>query len=120
MTTNVSFPLDRPCAAGEHRVAAGFIRSGDGSVLLARRAITKRTAPGQLHLPGGHVDVGELPADALTREIREEFGVEIEVGPVLDFFAYGSSEWLTLGVVFEATLVGPKDALAAPKNNGHS
>ena len=111
VTTGNGFPLDRPCLPGEQRVAAGFIRSTDGYVLFARRAFSKRTAPGLIHLPGGHVEVGEFPADALVREIHEEFGVQILVGQMLDFFAYGSSEWRTLGVVFEATLIGARGAL---------
>lgn len=111
LTSDHFFPLDRPCLLGEQRVAAGFIRSSDGYVLLARRALSKRTAPGLLHLPGGHIEVGELPADALVREINEEFGVQISVGQILDFFAYGSSEWRTLGVVFEGTLIGSREAL---------
>jgi 8-oxo-dGTP diphosphatase len=106
-----AFSLDSPCLPGEQRVAAGFIRSSDGYILFARRALSKKTAPGLLHLPGGHMEIGELPSDALVREIHEEFGVHISVGRMLDFFAYGSSEWRTLGVVYEAALIGSRDNL---------
>ena len=44
----------------------------------------RRTEPPELaggwELPGGKVEPGELPRDALQREIREELGVEIELG----------------------------------------
>jgi mutator protein MutT len=60
-------------------VVAAVIRSDDGCILLARRN------PGGPHgglweFPGGKVEAGECLPDALNREIREELGVEIEVG----------------------------------------
>src|SRR5262245_15050724 len=67
-------------------VAAVMIR--DGRVLLAKRAATKRIAPGKYHLPGGHVEHGEHPAAALAREMAEEFGVRVDVGEPVHAFAY--------------------------------
>ncbi|GAT69414.1 NUDIX hydrolase [Planomonospora sphaerica] len=41
---------------------------------------------GRWMLPGGAVDPGEGPADALVREMREELGVEVEPTAVLGVF----------------------------------
>lgn len=49
------------------------------TLLAARRTEPKHTA-GLWEFPGGKVEAGEEPVDALRREIREELGVEIEVG----------------------------------------
>ena len=38
--------------------------------------------------PGGKVEEGESPEDALRREIREELEVEINVGELLDMIEY--------------------------------
>lgn len=48
----------------------------DGKVLLSRRANTS-WLNGHLCLPGGHVEEGETPQQALIREIKEELGVTV-------------------------------------------
>lgn len=64
-----------------HVVAAIFVR--DGRVLAARRAKHKAAA-GFWEFPGGKVESGEDAREALIREIREELGVTIEVGRLVD------------------------------------
>lgn len=51
-------------------------------VLLVRRA--KPPLVGEWSLPGGAVELGETLAEALVREIAEETGVQVRVGPLLD------------------------------------
>ncbi len=57
----------------------------DGSrVVLVRR----RSAPlaGEWSLPGGAVETGETLGACVAREMLEETGLEVEVGPVIDLF----------------------------------
>ena len=55
-----------------------------GRLFLARRGSQAKNERGLWEFPGGAVERGERLADALRREIREEYGVEIEVGELLD------------------------------------
>ena len=80
-------------------VVAVFLEK-DGKVLLARRAITKAIAPGLLHLPGGHVEVGETFRIALTREFQEEFRLPVQVGTLVHSFNYVRGDVMTNGFVF--------------------
>jgi 8-oxo-dGTP diphosphatase len=57
-------------------VSAVALFDADGRVLLTQRPIGKSMA-GLWEFPGGKVEAGELPEAALTREIREELGVDI-------------------------------------------
>ena len=60
-------------------VVAGVIRDARGRILLARRTIGRDLA-GLWEFPGGKVEPGESPEDALVRELREELGIEASVG----------------------------------------
>ncbi|EON22271.1 NUDIX hydrolase [Nocardioides sp. CF8] len=55
-----------------------------GSAVLLTRLSGRAHHTGFWTLPGGGVDHGERPADALAREVAEECGVDCEVGPLLD------------------------------------
>lgn len=59
-----------------HIVAvAGVVVNGDGKLLLVRNSYR-----GAWEYPGGQVEAGENLTEALQREIREESGIEINVG----------------------------------------
>ncbi len=56
-------------------VSAVALIDTDGRVLLARRPEGKSMA-GLWEFPGGKVEPGESPEEALIRELREELGIE--------------------------------------------
>lgn len=62
-------------------VGVGGVIFDGASVLLAKRG--QEPAKGTWSLPGGAVELGEKVLDALKREIREEVGIQIEVGGLI-------------------------------------
>lgn len=60
------------------------IVDGDGRLLLALRGPKARNQPGRWEFPGGAVEFNEQHRVALRREIKEELGIEIEVGDLID------------------------------------
>ncbi len=83
-------------------VAAGVVIEG-GKVLLSRRKSGTHLA-GAWEFPGGKVEVGEDPKDALTRELREELGIDAEAGSILNvtFHRYVEAGKAVLLLFYEA------------------
>ncbi len=64
-------------------VVCGVIEDRDGRFLACLRPQGKHLG-GLWEFPGGKVDPGESPQEALARELREELSIEVCVGPALD------------------------------------
>jgi len=78
-----------------------------GRVLLARH----RFGAPQWRFLGGFLGRRERVEDALAREIREETGLSIEVGPVLEVVT--GFRWARVELVFAFRVIGGAEALTA-------
>lgn len=63
-------------------VVCGVIRNDSGEILACQRPQGKHLA-GLWEFPGGKVDPGESPEEALIRELQEELCVTVSVGESL-------------------------------------
>ena len=91
-------------------VVAGMIVR-DGKILIAQRPAGKARA-GQWEFPGGKTEAGEAPEAALAREIREELGVGVAVGPVWEVLRHDYPD-LSVTVHFFPCRLDPPDARVA-------
>jgi len=74
-------------------VAAIALIDRDGRVLIAQRPEGKSMA-GLWEFPGGKIEDGELPEEALIREMEEELGIDTAAG-CLSPFAFASHSYDT-------------------------
>lgn len=79
------------------KVAVIGLVTWNDEVLLIQRGVDPMK--GMWALPGGYMDAGEMPAEALARELREEVGLEIEINTLLDIFPMAGPGVLNSGIV---------------------
>lgn len=78
-------------ALRRRRIAAYALVRHDDTVLLTELSDAARTAPGAWTMPGGGIDPGEDPADAVVREVWEETGQRVTD---LRLVAVSSDHWV--------------------------
>ncbi len=69
-------------------VAVGIIikrDSMDGDKYFVCRRAAHQHQGNKWEFPGGKVDTGETPREALKRELKEEVGIDVQGDPVLEF-----------------------------------
>lgn len=75
---------DRRCYPERPIVGVGAVIVRDGRVLIVKRRY--EPLAGCWSLPGGTLELGETLEAGLAREMREETGLDVEVGPVIEVF----------------------------------
>lgn len=64
--------------------AGAIIFNDEGEVFITQRGPKARNEAGKWDFPGGSVEFGERCEDAVVRELKEEFGIDIEVIELLE------------------------------------
>lgn len=86
------------------KVVAAVIRDGD-KIFATQRGYGD--LKGGWEFPGGKIEEGETPQEALKREIMEELDTEIEVGELIDTIEYDYPEFhLSMGCYWCSVVSG--------------
>lgn len=89
----------------EHKlVVAGLIVGDDRRVLIAQRRADQKLAL-RWEFPGGKLERGEAPVDAVARELREELGIDVEVGRVWDVLFHAYPDFDLVMLVYACRIV---------------
>lgn len=78
-------------------VVAAVVRRGDEVMLCRRKA--DALEGGKWEFPGGKVEAGETPEEALARELREELNVEARAARLLDAVVHPCSPYPDAGIL---------------------
>jgi len=101
-----AFPGRRARTAVPHvDVAVGILQRDDGRYLIQRRPENAMLG-GLWEFPGGKCEPGEPPEAACRRELREELGIEVEVGPRVAEIPHAYSHFRITMHAFRCTIVG--------------
>ena len=87
--------------------AGGCVFNEKGEVLLQRRADSNKWG-----FPGGAIEIGETPQMTAVRELKEETGLDVEVGRLIGIYTDFDMQYpngdkaQSICVAFELTVVG--------------
>lgn len=91
-------------------MVAALVRDPSGRTLLSRRR-DDQPMGGLWELPGGKVEEGESPEQALRREVEEELGVGCRVDAIWDVVFHRYAGFDLLMLVYACTLDGEPRAV---------
>jgi mutator protein MutT len=87
------------------RIAVRAVIRKDEETLILRRANGRPSILGKYELPGGKLEYGEQPEDALARSLREEAGLTMQTAQLFDVLTYIDHDDRDIQYVFILYLV---------------
>lgn len=85
----------------------GFIKNDKGQYLITKKSDLEDVGPNDYDVPGGRIEFGETPEQALIREAKEEVNLDIEILQIFNSWSFvRDPEFMLVGVDFLCKYVG--------------
>lgn len=91
----------------QHGAVNAIILNKNKEILFTERSLSDDFLPGYWELPGGGIDYGETPQEALIREIKEECGLEIEIIKPIAANSYFIKDVQRIEITFLCRVINP-------------
>ena len=96
-----------PNSIPQDNKAYRFPVSVKGIVYYNEKVILLKNERDEWELPGGKLELGETPEVCVAREIEEELGLTVMVGPLLDSWVYHIFEGVDVLILTYGSYPGP-------------
>lgn len=73
------------------QISVGIIRNQQGEIFITQRAADAHMA-NKKEFPGGKIEAGETPEEALVRELEEEVGIKVNAAQPFDKLEYAYTD----------------------------
>ncbi|MFA7209133.1 MAG: NUDIX domain-containing protein [Parcubacteria group bacterium] len=83
-----------------------LIKNDDGKYLVLYKSGTEEINPNGIDIPGGRMEFGESAEESLKREVREELGINIEIGRPSRVWGFVKDGLHLVGITFLAKYAG--------------
>lgn len=91
--TGLTLPRKTKLLKGQYMLyALALIENQEGKLLITKRALTKKWAPGSWEIPGGGAHTGETTVDTVCREAYEETGIKVLPENVRLLYSYRNDD----------------------------
>ncbi len=105
------------------RISVRALVSRDDKTLLLKRLTGRESILGLFEIPGGRVDYGEQPEDALRRYLHDDVGLHIDKSTLFDVVTYIDHDDRDIQyavIVFQASIAGGHHDLKLSENYSES
>ena len=83
----------------DDNLAHKFPVSIKGVILRQSKVVLLRNYREEWELPGGKLELWETPESCLMREVGEELGLEVQIGPLIDAWVYHIQEGIDVLII---------------------
>lgn len=91
--TGLTVPRKTKLQPGQYMLyALALLENAEGKLLITKRALTKKWAPGSWEIPGGGAQAGETTTDTVCREAFEETGIQVLPENVRVLYSYRNDD----------------------------